>query len=103
LDLIEGEAELTGSFGALQLIGGEAAVAKLNEPAAKVPVLSLGRAIQWFLYYPGVLDPDDLEWSPLDYSQFERSIRAYLIGDISRALAELPPLEVLESEAKKVY
>ncbi|MFO1460325.1 MAG: FecR domain-containing protein [Verrucomicrobiota bacterium] len=47
-------------------------------------------AIQWLLYYPGVLDLRDLQWSAESRSTLRESIQFYERGDLISALKRFP-------------
>jgi len=64
LDLIDGEVELSNTFGQIRLTSGEAGLVEPGQAPARAPKLEAVNVIQWVLYYPGVLDPDDLTLSP---------------------------------------
>jgi tetratricopeptide (TPR) repeat protein len=60
-------------------------------------------AIQWCLYYPGVLNPDELELPADAAPTLEESLKAYRTGDLSQALGLYPAARTPASGAEGVY
>lgn len=87
LTLINGAVDLENTAGKLSLASGEEATAEAGQPPRKAPALQAQQAIQWCLYYPGVLDVDELA---LADAAFATSLAAYRAGDLNAALAAWP-------------
>ena len=94
--VIEGQMNVTNKAGSVTVKGGQAAVAREGQP----PVLSIPvrprDAIHWALYYPPVLNLGDLHLGGLkglsqtDWrAMVQKSIEAYLNGDIAQAFAAI--------------
>lgn len=60
-------------------------------------------AIQWFLYYPAVLDADELSLGPSDRSALAESLAAYRSGNLLDALAKYPTNREPQSAAEYLY
>lgn len=103
LTLFDGEAELSNALGTLRLKSGEQGVVDPGQPPVKTPALFTTRLIQWCLYYPGVLDPDDLELTPAEAAVLAPALAAYRAGDLQAALAAYPPGRQLVSDFEKVF
>lgn len=86
LYLFEGEVELSNSAGQLSLTSGESALTKPNAAPKRLPVIEASSYMQWYLYYPGVLDIRDLELG----SSYQDSASAYTNGNLLKALESLP-------------
>ena len=104
LTLVDGEAEVSaGPLGSEIVKSGQQAV---TEPGRK-PVVTVGIAainvIQWFLYYPAVLDPDELRLSSPEREALSDSLAAYRAGDLRQALARYPEDRHPASDSEKVY
>lgn len=56
--MLDGELELSNAQGSVLVRGGEAAEVVPGGVPRKTAVLNAINAIQWCLYYPGILDPD---------------------------------------------
>ncbi|MFL6526910.1 MAG: TonB-dependent receptor domain-containing protein [Chthoniobacterales bacterium] len=79
--MLDGELELSNSAGSLLVHSGEEArVAKGQRPTKTAAIYAIN-SVQWCLYYPGVLDPDEIHVAG-------RSGEAYREGDLLRALEE---------------
>ena len=59
--------------------------------------------IQWTLYYPAILDPDELELSAGIKEALGPSLDAYRSGDLLQALAKYPEGRAAASESERVY
>jgi hypothetical protein len=103
LSLLDGEVEMTNALGRLTLRSGEQGIAEPRRPLRKTPVLDPVSVIQWCLYYPGVLDPDELEWPAAERLALQESLSAYGEGDLHVALAKYPADRQPASDAEKVY
>lgn len=106
LALYDGEATLSNDRGeSLPLRRGEMGIAEPGQPLRKEP-LKAKSIIQWWLYYPGVLDVDELEFTPEEAAALKASTRAYREGDPVAALAlhpGYPSPATPASDAGKLY
>jgi len=101
--VLDGVVEVTNQFGSLELTNGQASVTKPNEPPRLSPALDAINVIQWCLYYPGVLDVDELEFEAAARDALRSSIEAYRAGDLSAALAAYPEARDPATDAEKIY
>jgi tetratricopeptide (TPR) repeat protein len=90
LNLIEGVVGVTNEVGGIEIRTGEAASVNAGSAPTRAPALNAQGAIQWVLYYPGVLDPDELQFPDADRSALKESLDAYRSGDVRRALMTYP-------------
>jgi len=103
LTMIDGEVELSNDAGQISLTNGEQGTAEPGKPPTKTAVINTINVIQWALYYPAVLDFDELTLSQEELQLLERSLAAYRSGDLLRALADYPAERMPVSPAEKVY
>ena len=111
LSVIEGTVQFTNSSGALTLTSQQQAVAELGKAPVRTAVVAGNNVLQWFLYYPAVLDLRDLRLTPEEERALAASLAAYRSGDLLGALAEFPGDRKREiedgrskvSEAERVY
>ncbi len=99
LSMFEGRVDLSNASGELSLTQGEHALARMGKAPVRVPMIDASRYMQWYLYYPGVLDTRSLA---LDAS-YEPSLEAYKAGDLMTALKRLPPPAGQSSTDSQVY
>jgi Tfp pilus assembly protein PilF len=59
--------------------------------------------LQWCLYYPAVLDIDDLRLTAQERGILSNSLAAFEVGDLLLALAEYPREREPESDDERVY
>ena len=101
--LLDGAVALTNSFGGLDLASGEEATVEPGRRPSKTAVVDAVNIIQWCLYYPAVLDPDELNLSPDEKQALAGSLTAYRNGELLQALAQYPDGRTPSSDAEKVY
>ena len=103
LTVLEGEAELTSAGVSTSLVSGEQGLAEPGQPPRKTAVLQTINVIQWCLYYPGVLDLDELPLTAAEQQMLSASMAAYRQGDLLAALAQYPAGRDPVSAQEKVY
>lgn len=104
LTLFDGEVELSNPQGTLQLVSGEQATIDPGQAPVKTPLLvPRNDLIQWCLYYPGVLDPAELNLTPAEEAALQASLTAYRTGDLPAALASVPAGYQPASDSARVY
>jgi tetratricopeptide (TPR) repeat protein len=101
LTLFEGTIDVTNQFGRVALKGGEGAHAGPASAPARTPHLQGLQPIQWVLYYPGILDPEEI--ANIDQPALRESLQAYRAGDLHAALANYPAAREPASEIERVY
>jgi Tfp pilus assembly protein PilF len=103
LALLDGQVALSNSYGSVQLQTGEWAVVEKDQAPQKSPLINAVNIIQWTLYYPAILDPDELELSAEAGQSLAGSLSAYRGGDLVEALAQYPKGREAASESERVY
>jgi len=103
LTVLEGEVDLSNEIGGLTLKTGEQGVADPGQQPRKTPAIIVNNVIQWALYYPAVLDVDDLPLTDGERAALADSLHAYQIGDLLKALDLYPTGRQQTSPAEKVY
>ena len=73
-----------------------------NRPPVKTSVLQATREVQWWLYYPAILDPDDLRFTPTEREALASSLGAYRLGDLPGAF-NTRPTNSPASDAARTY
>src|SRR5439155_12307266 len=90
LTLLDGVVDLSNEQGGISLTSGEQGIAEPGQAPTKTAVINAINVIQWALYYPAVLDLDELELGPDQQQIIDKSLIAYRSGDLLQALAEYP-------------
>lgn len=103
LALFDGEVTLANEQGEVILTAGEEGVVEAGQAPKKTAVLNALSIIQWCLYYPAVLNVEDLSLSDAEQQSLAPSLAAYRSGDLMRALAEYPSGRSPQSDADKIY
>ena len=101
--MLDGELELANAQGTLTVRSGEAAEVEPGARPHKTAVLNAISSIQWCLYYPGVLDLNEIGFSARERNAWSRSLAAYRAGDLLEALRGFPHDRVGLSDAGKIY
>ena len=104
LMLFDGEVAMTNQFGPpLYLTSGQGGVAKPNQAPQRTAMIEAANIIQWVLYYPAVLDPDELSLTADEATALSDSLTAYRSGDLLTALSKYPAGRPTASDREKVY
>ncbi|MFZ3376444.1 MAG: TonB-dependent receptor, partial [Chthoniobacterales bacterium] len=83
--MLDGELELSNAQGSVLVHSGEQANAEPGRKPTKTAVIEAINIIQWCLYYPGVLDLNELGFSAARRAS-NASLTAYTQGDLLAAL-----------------
>lgn len=102
-DVFDGEVELSNPLGSVILTAGEQGAAQAGQPPVKTAVIQTVNVVQWWLYYPGVLDLDDLPLTAMEQSALALSLDHYRQGDLPAALKNYPAGRVPQSDAENVF
>ena len=90
LALIDGAVSLDAAAGEIALERGQNVDLVAGQPPVKTALVNVNGAIQWALYYPAVLNPDDLSLTSEESSDLAQVLASYRAGDLLAALAEWP-------------
>lgn len=88
--VLEGQVDLENKQGKLTLGAGEAGEAAPGRAPKRTAVIQANNLLQWALYYPAVLDPDELKMSEAEQRAVGKSLAAYREGDLLEALESYP-------------
>jgi len=104
VSVLDGEVELSNLENqTTRLVSGEQGVVEPGRPPRKTAGIVAANVVQWCLYYPGVLDVDELELSAAEKTALEPSVAAYRRGDLLGALAKYPVGRAATSAEEKIY
>ena len=103
LTLLDGHVRLSNPFGQVDLSSGEQGKVESGQPPRKTAVVETHGIVQWLLYYPGVLAPDELDLDSATRSDLRDSLAAYRAGDLLQALARYPAGRIPATPAEKIY
>lgn len=101
--MLDGEVEVSNAQGSVSVRSGERADADPGRKPTKTAVIMTVNLIQWCLYYPGVLDLNDLKLSSQTRDAPRGSLAAYDQGDLLKALETYPRHRSPGSSAESVY
>jgi len=106
--IFDGEAELSNADTPqpVRVRSGQQGIAVMGKPIEVRAVIEAKKVVQWWIYYPGILDPAELGLTPAEGTQLAASLDAYRSGDLPGALRQYPgypePAEP-RSEAQRLY
>jgi len=103
VSLIDGQVGLSNELGTVEISSGEQGVVENGKSPVKSPMLSAINIIQWCLYYPGILDADELQLSHGEQQALSNSLAAYRAGDLLEAVASYPADQTSGSNSEQVY
>ena len=106
LSLIDGEVQMTSladPADVLTLKNGEEGVGEQGQKLRKTAGILANNLVQWALYYPGVLDLDDLDLTGAEKNLLNDSLAAYQAGDLLQAVEKYPDGRAPASDAERVY
>src|SRR6267142_3619754 len=102
LALLHGEVALANPQGSTTLKSGEQSVIEPGRAPTKAPLLDAVNVIQWVLYYPIVVDADEIKFAQSENRAFVESLQAYRLGDLRAALDKYPANHV-NTDAEKLF
>jgi tetratricopeptide (TPR) repeat protein len=100
LALLDGEVALQNQQGEVLLKSGEQGTVERNRAPTRTALIDAMNIIQWVLYYPAVIDPDELGLSPQDFSA---AWEAYRAGDLLGALSLYPEGRQPASDGERLF
>jgi outer membrane receptor protein involved in Fe transport len=101
LALLDGEVALQNPRGEVLLKSGEQGTVERNGVPEKTAMIDAINIIQWALYYPAVVDADELGLSSQE--PFNAALEAYRAGDLLRALSLYPEGRQPASDAERAF
>ncbi len=90
MQVLEGEVDLANDLGRVLLKAGEAGEAERGQAPRKTASIETRNLLQWTLYYPAVLQPDELGLTEREKNALAASLDAYRQGDLLGALDQFP-------------
>jgi Flp pilus assembly protein TadD len=101
--LLEGRVDLSNEFGSVSLAPGEQGDVQPGQAPTKTALLDAVAPVQWALYYPGILNPADLDLADASRTALADSLAAYRAGDVLGALTAYPVGRTPPDAAEKTY
>jgi Tfp pilus assembly protein PilF len=103
LTVFDGEVTLENPQGSLVLTNGEQGSVLPGQAPVKTAVIQATNIVQWWLYYPAVLDLHELPFSAAEAAVLGASTNAYLSGDLRGALDAYPAGRTPQSDTERIY
>jgi outer membrane receptor protein involved in Fe transport/Flp pilus assembly protein TadD len=100
--MYDGFVDLSDGLNSITLQAGEAGVLEPGQPPRKIAIEAV-RIVQWWLYYPGVIDLEELGFPAGVPPDLNDSLQAYRAGDLQQALRALLFTRPVGSAAEQVY
>ncbi len=103
MKVLEGEVDLANEHGRVLLKAGDSGEAEKGRAPRKTAVIETRNLLQWALYYPAVLQPEELGLTAGEQHAVAASLAAYKEGDLLGALAAYPRGTVPASSGARLY
>lgn len=105
VSVFEGEVEMKDPAGAARKVGrNEQGIAREGSPLEVRPMIEAANdLLQWFLYYPGVLDPAEIPFTDAQRTELADSLQGYAEGDLATAFARFPSSNPALSPEQELY
>src|SRR3989454_1706255 len=103
VSLLDGLVALNSEREQIDLKTGEQGIVERGQAPRKTAVIDTINIIQWCLYYPAVLDTDELGLSADARQALSASLAAYRDGDLLQALALYPEERKPDSDPERIY
>ena len=103
MSVIDGKVRFGNEQATLLLTNGQQAVAEPGKAPVRTAGFIANNVLQWCFYYPAVIDPADLPFTPEEQKILGESLSAYRSGDLLEALAKYPAGRQPGSDAERVY
>ena len=103
LSVVDGTVQFSNDAGSQVLTNNEESFAAVGSPPSSPVGFIANNRLQWCVYYPGVLDLQDLPLTPVEETALADSLRAYRLGDLLGALRSYPTARQPGSDAERVY
>jgi tetratricopeptide (TPR) repeat protein len=103
MSVIDGKVRFGNEQATLLLTNGQQAVVEPGEAPVRTAGFIANNVLQWCFYYPAVIDPADLPFTPEEQKILDESLNAYRSGDLLAALAKYPAGRQPGSDAERIY
>jgi len=103
MSVIDGKVRFGNEQATLLLTNGQQAVVEPGKAPVRTAGFIANNVLQWCFYYPAVIDPADLPFTPEEQKILVESLQAYRSGDLQVALAKYPAGRQPGSDAERVY
>ena len=103
MSVIDGKVRFGNEQATLLLTNGQQAVVEPGQVPVRTAGFIANNVLQWCFYYPAVIDPADLPFTPEEQKILVESLQAYRSGDLQVALAKYPAGRQPGSDAERVY
>ena len=104
LTVMDGEVRLSNALGTLDLRNRQQGIVEPGKgPVLRPAIEAINNIIQWTLYYPGILDTEELALNDPERVALGASLGSYRSGDLLRALSEYPAGRTPQSDAERIY
>ena len=103
LAIFDGIVELRNSLGTNRLSGTQQGRSEPGRAPYITSALYATNVIQWFLYYPAVIDPEELALPSDPASPLAEALSRYRAGDLVGAFGAWPTNHVPQSPAERIF
>lgn len=101
--IYDGEVDITNSLGGVTVTRGEEGIVEPGRPPRKTAVIEATRMVQWWLYYPTVLDLQELSFNLAQRQALSQSLQSYQQGDLLLAVEQFPEARAAENDDERLF
>lgn len=101
--VVDGRVDLRNDQGTVLLQAGDNGSAVPGQKPDRSPAIYAMKVIQWCLYYPAIVDTQEIPFTEEERQLLQDSLRAYGEGDLIRALERYPSGREPQTSAEQVY
>ena len=103
ITMIDGLVDLKNDVDTVAVKSGEEGIAEPGKAPIVRPAINVDTVLQWTLYYPAVLDTDEIPFTEAERKTLNASLSAYRSGDLLSALNQYPSGRTERSDAESIY
>jgi tetratricopeptide (TPR) repeat protein len=103
MSVIDGKVRFGNEQATLLMTNGQQAIVEPGKAPVRTAGFIANNVLQWCFYYPAVIEPADLPFTPEEQRVLGESLNAYRSGDLLVALAKYPAGRQPGSDAERVY
>ncbi len=103
VSMLAGQVHLENPLGEVDLNAGQQGMAGPGQPPRRTAVIVTTDVIQWCLYYPAILNVDEVPFTAKETFDLTNSIQSYRRGNLLHALRNLPGSKPEDSPGIKLF
>jgi tetratricopeptide (TPR) repeat protein len=103
VDVMEGAVDLAAQGAVLRLHRDEQGRNRPGQAPQGPFRVETVKVVQWWLFYPAVIDVSDLKFDEIQGQEIKKSVNAYAAGNLPAALSNWPKERMARSDKERIY